>query len=190
MHTAEMLALTAVASVRKHAVGHLLLVRRKRRIQRFRRSDHFAQPSRALCRALLRTLEPLDRSDLGPFRPACTWHTLTLSTPCAVELCAALLNALIHRARMLAQDVREIFPLRLLRLGDLQRRPRIGETRFDAFARHRKAAGRSVTLGARAVRCALLSCLCDDYAGIVNSVAGFRKGQRGDCEGGRYGGCQ
>jgi hypothetical protein len=43
---------------------------------------------------------------------------------------------------MLAQDVGEAFPLRLLCIGDLERCFRVGEAGFDALARKRERAPR------------------------------------------------
>ena len=81
--------------------------------------------------ALLLAFEPFDRAHLRSLRTL-TAGLFTLRHP--------LLDALVHVTRVLAQHVREVLPLGLLRVGDVQRRADVREARFHALARHAKSA--------------------------------------------------
>jgi hypothetical protein len=125
MHTAMVPALTSVSLAREHIISDNLLLGRERGIQRLRGRENFAQTRRALRHALLSALETLDRADLMRAGPACALLTLR----------AKLLEALVHIARVLAQNVGKTVPLRLLRRSDLERGSDVRETRFHALAR-------------------------------------------------------
>ena len=91
------------------------------------------------------------RAEVRAFRA----RTLTLSTR-GFEAGMPLLHTLIHCARVLAEHVGKILPLRLLCIGDLERRACVGKTRFDSLARQHErpplAFGRTGARSARLVR--------------------------------------
>jgi hypothetical protein len=158
------MAVAAPPLPRQELVSHLLLLWSERRIKGLASRDQLVQPLRAYRRRLLPPFHPLDGVQLWPLR--------ALGHPRA-----PLLNALVCFARLLTHDRREVVPLRLLRVSDLQRSVQVGESRFDALASQAKLPlGLSIVLDvARWLSLRLRSCRLRDGHRHGSSQAGCEK---------------
>ena len=110
-------------SRRQQPISNLFLLCAKRRIKRLAGGDQLVQPLRACRHHLLPSFETFNGARRLPLR--------ALS-----HLRPPILNAFVRFTCLLAQGRSEGLPLRLLRIGDLQRRLYIGESRFYALTGH------------------------------------------------------
>jgi hypothetical protein len=174
-----------MTTLSKHTIGNLLLLRGECRIQGLGCRDHLVQARGALGQTLLAAFETLDRSDgrprrLGRVQARGVAALALILRSRRFPLRAALLESLVHGACVLAQDVGEVIPLRLLCIGDFQLGAGEREAGLDALARGAELLRIArLLLRAGGIGRALLGCLRDDDRSIGRGIGRLGERDRG-----------